>query len=415
MGTRSPCHGGRSVADGTRAASSCRSRRRICSPGARDRGGAPVADAGAARRARGRGRERVEVRRERDVLLGRSGRGSWRPPCRRRAPAGCRSRCKRRRCGSSSIPATAGAGGVRGPPPAVTRAAYEPDTRVLVHLHGLLGDGAERGRRSPWWRRIVWHATWSASTGEGGDLGYLSTTLEARDLAVAEVQALITGSDPEPASPLPFDHSCQIPKSTSAPSSSSRASPPCAATPPAASKAHGAGHPRRLRQRARLQMVASAIKDLEEAVANGRGRIADSMTLNGLAAVAADDPGIVARQCRAADLGAGTGAGVTACPRHRRPPRRKPATRRVNAVPPDHRARRLMTLTSAQLRHVADELRAFAGSLGAVLGIRQPGTSPCPRPPIDARRRNVVGANTRRGVNAAARPVRRRGHRCASA
>ena len=43
---------------------------------------------------------------------------------------------------------------------------------------------------------IVWHATWSASTGEGGDLGYLSTTSDVRDLAVAEIQALIVATDP---------------------------------------------------------------------------------------------------------------------------------------------------------------------------------------------------------------------------
>ena len=39
---------------------------------------------------------------------------------------------------------------------------------------------------------IVWHATWSATTGEGGDLGYVTTTSAVRQLAVAEIQAVIT-------------------------------------------------------------------------------------------------------------------------------------------------------------------------------------------------------------------------------
>ncbi len=39
---------------------------------------------------------------------------------------------------------------------------------------------------------IVWHATWQATDGSGGDLGLLTTTSAPYDLAVAEVQALVT-------------------------------------------------------------------------------------------------------------------------------------------------------------------------------------------------------------------------------
>ena len=41
-----------------------------------------------------------------------------------------------------------------------------------------------------------------------------------------------------------------------------------------------------------LQLVASAVNDLEAAVMAGRGRIADTMTISGIAAITADDQGI---------------------------------------------------------------------------------------------------------------------------
>lgn len=43
---------------------------------------------------------------------------------------------------------------------------------------------------------IVWHATWTSNTGEGGDLGFVETTSPVRRLAVAEIQAVIVDSDP---------------------------------------------------------------------------------------------------------------------------------------------------------------------------------------------------------------------------
>ena len=46
---------------------------------------------------------------------------------------------------------------------------------------------------------VIWHATWSASNGESGDLGTVSTTSETRPLPVAEIQALVTdGSTAHP-------------------------------------------------------------------------------------------------------------------------------------------------------------------------------------------------------------------------
>ena len=44
---------------------------------------------------------------------------------------------------------------------------------------------------------IVWHATWSANTGEGGDLGFVETTAPVRELPVAEIQAVIVDSHPD--------------------------------------------------------------------------------------------------------------------------------------------------------------------------------------------------------------------------
>ncbi len=54
---------------------------------------------------------------------------------------------------------------------------------------------ASNGQTWPVTGSIVWHATWTASTGEGGDLGYVNTTSEVRELPVAEVQAVIVGTD----------------------------------------------------------------------------------------------------------------------------------------------------------------------------------------------------------------------------
>jgi hypothetical protein len=53
---------------------------------------------------------------------------------------------------------------------------------------------ADNGSTFPVSVALVWHATWEGSGGVGGDLGEMTTTADQRDLAVAEVQAIVTGS-----------------------------------------------------------------------------------------------------------------------------------------------------------------------------------------------------------------------------
>ena len=52
---------------------------------------------------------------------------------------------------------------------------------------------APNGETFPVTVTIEWHVTWSASNGESGDLGTLSTTSAPYDLPVAEIQAVVTG------------------------------------------------------------------------------------------------------------------------------------------------------------------------------------------------------------------------------
>jgi hypothetical protein len=81
-----------------------------------------------------------------------------------------------------------------GAPPAVTRSAYlQTKDRGCAYTYRDSSAMAPNGLSFPVTVSIVWHASWSASTGEGGDLGYLSTTSAVRDLQVAEIQAVITG------------------------------------------------------------------------------------------------------------------------------------------------------------------------------------------------------------------------------
>jgi hypothetical protein len=83
-----------------------------------------------------------------------------------------------------------------GAPLAVTKATYHPDIEGCSFRYRHSSATASNGQTFPVVASIVWHATWTASTGEGGDLGYLSTTSDVRDLAVAEIQALIVDTDP---------------------------------------------------------------------------------------------------------------------------------------------------------------------------------------------------------------------------
>ena len=53
---------------------------------------------------------------------------------------------------------------------------------------------APNGATWPLTVSIVWHVSWSANTGEAGDLGFVTTDSPVRDLPVAEIQAVITDS-----------------------------------------------------------------------------------------------------------------------------------------------------------------------------------------------------------------------------
>jgi hypothetical protein len=79
-----------------------------------------------------------------------------------------------------------------GPQPAVTAAAYRTDVEGCAHRYRHSSATAPNGATFPVVASIVWHASWTASTGEGGDLGYISTTSDVRQLPVAEIQAVLT-------------------------------------------------------------------------------------------------------------------------------------------------------------------------------------------------------------------------------
>lgn len=87
-----------------------------------------------------------------------------------------------------------------GAPVPVTSRTYRPDIKGTCN-HKYVDSSAmsDNGRTFPMTMSIVWHATWSANTGESGDLGYVSTVSATRDLPVAEIQSVITdygSSDP---------------------------------------------------------------------------------------------------------------------------------------------------------------------------------------------------------------------------
>jgi hypothetical protein len=71
-----------------------------------------------------------------------------------------------------------------------------PPAGSCTHRYVDASSMAPDGATWPVTVSIVWHATWSANTGEGGDLGYVETTSPVRRLPVAEIQAVIVDSDP---------------------------------------------------------------------------------------------------------------------------------------------------------------------------------------------------------------------------
>jgi hypothetical protein len=78
---------------------------------------------------------------------------------------------------------------------AVTKTNWRPDIAGgCAYTYPNSSSMAPNGQTYPVTMSVVWHVTWSATTGEGGDLGYVSTTSDPRDLPVAEVQAIIVSN-----------------------------------------------------------------------------------------------------------------------------------------------------------------------------------------------------------------------------
>jgi hypothetical protein len=82
-----------------------------------------------------------------------------------------------------------------GAPQPVTRANHHEGIDGCTHTYVDSSAMAPNGETWPVTVSIVWHATWTATTGEGGDLGYVATTSATRDLPVAEIQAIITRAE----------------------------------------------------------------------------------------------------------------------------------------------------------------------------------------------------------------------------
>lgn len=67
-----------------------------------------------------------------------------------------------------------------------------PEQGACSHTYRDSSAMAPNGETWPVAISVVWHVTWTANTGEAGELGYVSTTAPTRDLPVAEIQAVIT-------------------------------------------------------------------------------------------------------------------------------------------------------------------------------------------------------------------------------
>ena len=79
-----------------------------------------------------------------------------------------------------------------GAPPAVTNESYRPGTEGCSYTYRHSSATSPNWATFPVVASIVWHATWQASNGQSGDLGRLTTTSAPRDLAVAEIQSVVT-------------------------------------------------------------------------------------------------------------------------------------------------------------------------------------------------------------------------------
>jgi hypothetical protein len=79
-----------------------------------------------------------------------------------------------------------------GAPPALPIGADPTGFDGCEHVYRDSSAMAADGATFPVTASIVWHATWQASNGQAGDLGRLTTTSAPRDLAVAEIQSVVT-------------------------------------------------------------------------------------------------------------------------------------------------------------------------------------------------------------------------------
>lgn len=79
-----------------------------------------------------------------------------------------------------------------GPRPAVLAADHYEGIPGCAYAYRHSSATAENGETFPVVATMVWHASWTATIGEGGDLGYISTTSDVRELPVGEIQAIIT-------------------------------------------------------------------------------------------------------------------------------------------------------------------------------------------------------------------------------
>jgi hypothetical protein len=78
-----------------------------------------------------------------------------------------------------------------GAPPAFVKGMDPTTFQGCAHIYRDSSAMAPNGATFPVTVTIEWSASWSASTGEGGDLGVRRTTSAVRQLAVAESQAVI--------------------------------------------------------------------------------------------------------------------------------------------------------------------------------------------------------------------------------
>jgi hypothetical protein len=78
-----------------------------------------------------------------------------------------------------------------GAPPAFPRGTDPMQFGGCQHVYRDSSAMSANGQTYPVQLSIIWHASWTASNGQSGDLGTLTTTSDTRPLPVAEIQALL--------------------------------------------------------------------------------------------------------------------------------------------------------------------------------------------------------------------------------